>query len=159
MDKLVANYIWTVKSFWPSFAIWWYRSASTLAQEMACCLMAPSHYLNQYWLIIKWVWINGSYKSADYLIKKHNQIEDNKTICITYGIYCRNTCDISCCLSFSRNHDQPPTSVSGCFEELTGYCFYRSDKMKPYKGTDGAVKSSTLPDKCLPHQTGIQYIP
>ena len=32
---------------------WWHRSRSTLAQVMACCLMAPSYYLNQYWLIIK----------------------------------------------------------------------------------------------------------
>ena len=28
------------------------RYGSTLAQVMACCLMAPSHYLNQCWLII-----------------------------------------------------------------------------------------------------------
>ena len=29
-----------------------YRSRSTSAQVMACCLTAPSHYLNQCWLII-----------------------------------------------------------------------------------------------------------
>ena len=28
------------------------RSGSSLAQVMACCLTAPSHYLNQWWLII-----------------------------------------------------------------------------------------------------------
>ena len=39
-------------SLWPSDAIRWQRSGSTLAQVMACCLMAPSHYLNQCWLII-----------------------------------------------------------------------------------------------------------
>ena len=39
-------------SLWPSETIWWYRSGSTLAQVMACCLTAPSHYLNQCWLII-----------------------------------------------------------------------------------------------------------
>ena len=39
---------------WPSDTIWWYRSGSTLAQVMACCLTAPSHYLNQSWLIIAW---------------------------------------------------------------------------------------------------------
>ena len=39
-------------SLWPSDAIWWQRSWSTLAQVMACCLTAPSHYLNQCWLII-----------------------------------------------------------------------------------------------------------
>ena len=27
-------------------ALWWDRSGSTLAQVMACCLMAPGHYLN-----------------------------------------------------------------------------------------------------------------
>ena len=29
-----------VNSFWPSDAIWWQRSRSTLAQVMACCLTA-----------------------------------------------------------------------------------------------------------------------
>ena len=36
----------------PSDTIWRQRSGSTLARVMACCLMAPSHYLNQCWLII-----------------------------------------------------------------------------------------------------------
>ena len=35
-----------VNSLWPGDAIWRHRSGSTLAQVMACCLMAPSHYLN-----------------------------------------------------------------------------------------------------------------
>ena len=46
-----------IKSLWPSDAIWRQKSGSTLAQVMACCLTAPSHYLNQCWLIIskvKW---------------------------------------------------------------------------------------------------------
>ena len=29
-----------------------HRTGSTLVQVMACCLMAPSHYLNQCWLLI-----------------------------------------------------------------------------------------------------------
>ena len=36
----------------PSDTIWRHKSGSTLAQVMACCLTAPSHYLNQCWLII-----------------------------------------------------------------------------------------------------------
>ena len=32
--------------------IWWQGSSSALVQAMACCLTAPSHYLNQCWLII-----------------------------------------------------------------------------------------------------------
>ena len=43
---------WRINSLWPSDTIWRQRSASTLAQVMACCLTAPSHYLNQCWLII-----------------------------------------------------------------------------------------------------------
>ena len=36
----------------PSDAIGWHRRRSTLVQVMACCLPAPSHYLNQSRLII-----------------------------------------------------------------------------------------------------------
>ena len=39
-------------SLWPSDAIWWHRTESTLALAMACCLTAPSHYLHQKQLII-----------------------------------------------------------------------------------------------------------
>ena len=39
-------------ALWPGYAIWWHRSGSTLAQVMACCLMAPSHYLNLWWLFV-----------------------------------------------------------------------------------------------------------
>ena len=42
----------TCLTLWPSDAIWRHRSGSTLAQVMACCLTAPSHYLNQCWLFI-----------------------------------------------------------------------------------------------------------
>ena len=42
---------------WPSYAIWWNRSWSTLVQVMACCLTAPSHYLTQYWLIMSGVFL------------------------------------------------------------------------------------------------------
>ena len=36
-----------LNSLWPCEAIWRHTSGSTLAQEMACCLTAPSRYLNQ----------------------------------------------------------------------------------------------------------------
>ena len=39
----------------PSDAIWRQWSWTTLAQVMACCLTAPSHYLNQCWLFIRGV--------------------------------------------------------------------------------------------------------
>ena len=46
----------------PSDAIWRQWSWTTLAQVMACCLTAPSHYLNQCWLIIRGVLWHSSEK-------------------------------------------------------------------------------------------------
>ena len=47
------GYSWEcINSLWPRDAIWRQRSGSTLAQVIAWCLTAPSHYLNQCWLII-----------------------------------------------------------------------------------------------------------
>ena len=37
---------------WHNDAIWQHRYGSASVQVMACCLMAPSHYLNQCWLFI-----------------------------------------------------------------------------------------------------------
>ena len=55
-----------VNSLGPSDAIWRCKSWSTLVQVMACCLMAPSHYLNQCWLIIsKVLW----HSSGDIIIR------------------------------------------------------------------------------------------
>ena len=42
-----------LNSLWPSDAIWHHRTWCTWVQVMACCLMAPSHYLNLCRLIIK----------------------------------------------------------------------------------------------------------
>ena len=57
-------------SLGPRDTIWRHRSGSTLGQVMACCLMAPSHYLNQYWfttskcpLTFIWVQFNKSHQS------------------------------------------------------------------------------------------------
>ena len=41
-----------INSLWPCDTIWWRRSQSTLAKVMACCLMAPSHDLNQCWSLM-----------------------------------------------------------------------------------------------------------
>ena len=55
-----------VNSLEPSDAVWHSRSWSTLVQVMACCLTAPSHYLNQCWLIIsKVLW----HSSEDIIVR------------------------------------------------------------------------------------------
>ena len=56
-----------VNSLGPSDAIWHWRPWSTLVQVMACGLTAPSHYLNQCWLIIsKVLW----HSSEDIIIRR-----------------------------------------------------------------------------------------
>ena len=50
-DRLWKGWI-ILNSLWPSDAIQQHRCGSTLPQVMACCLTAPSHYLNQYWFLI-----------------------------------------------------------------------------------------------------------
>ena len=66
-------------SLWPSDAIWRQRSGSTLAQVMACCLIAPSHYLNQCWLIInevQWHSYQGNYTRDASTINHKNLFEN-----------------------------------------------------------------------------------
>ena len=50
--RIVSFSMASFNSLWPIDAIWRQRSGSTLTQVMAFCLPAPSHYLNQCWLII-----------------------------------------------------------------------------------------------------------
>ena len=74
------------KSLWPSDTIWRHKSGSTLAQVMACCLPAPSHYLNQCWLIIRKVQWHPS---------ENNCTRDSSAIIeislkITYLKFCSN---------------------------------------------------------------------
>ena len=74
-----------INSLWPSDDTWQHRSGSTLVQVMACCLTAPSHYLNQCWLIISkvlWhspegiiIWRSADtsqrYKTENWIPKSH----------------------------------------------------------------------------------------
>ena len=53
---------YTFNSLWPSDTIWRHKSGSSLAQVMTSCLTAPSHYLNQCWLLISKVqWHSSQY--------------------------------------------------------------------------------------------------
>ena len=45
----------TTNPSWSSDAIRLHKSVSTSLQVMACCLTAPSHYLNLYWLMVEGV--------------------------------------------------------------------------------------------------------
>ena len=64
LNKYIRDQFWTptpMNSLWPRGTIWRQRSGSTLVQVMACCLTAPSHYLNHCWFIINKVQRHSSY--------------------------------------------------------------------------------------------------
>ena len=66
-----------LNSLGPSDAIWHWISWSTLVQVMARCLMAPSHYLNQCWLIIsKVLW----HSSEDIIIRRFEDTNQSSKI-------------------------------------------------------------------------------
>ena len=51
--QLLNNRVQFINSMRPiNDTIWWHGSGSTMAQVMAWCCQAPSHYLNQYWLFL-----------------------------------------------------------------------------------------------------------
>ena len=52
LSALAKVYCICFNSLWPGDAIWRHGTRSLLAQVMAWCLTAPSHYLNPCWLII-----------------------------------------------------------------------------------------------------------
>ena len=66
-------------SLWPSdTTLWRHKSGSTLAQVMACCLTAPSHYLNQCWLIIskvQWHSSEGNFTTETSAINHKHYLE------------------------------------------------------------------------------------
>ena len=74
----------SLKPLWPMDAIWWHGSESNFVQVTACCLMAPSHYLNRFWLIIsKVLW--HSYE--DNFITDTSAIDHGIRLKITYEFH------------------------------------------------------------------------
>ena len=74
---------------WPSDTIWWHSSVSKLDQVMACCLTAPSHYLNQCWLFINKAHWHLAESNFTHTVPDitHNQVFKN----FIFG----NTCTVS----------------------------------------------------------------
>ena len=71
-----------INSLWPNDAIWRHISRSTLAQVMACCLTAPSHYLNQCWLIfrkVQWHSVRGNLTRDSSPFNHWNKLENYMT--------------------------------------------------------------------------------
>ena len=92
-----------LSSLWPNDAICQHRSGSTLAQVMAWCLMASSHYLSQCWLFISEVQWHPSEGNSSWdasAVSHENKLE---------GIYLKFCSNISGAneLRASKHCNQP----------------------------------------------------
>ena len=103
----------------PSDVIWRHRAWSTLARVMACCLTAPSHYLNQCWLIHS---KGQSHSSGNHFTKgtsaiyHWNQFENHLTK-FSFKSPRGQWVNVS-----AHNLDRCLTSPArGCFTDLTTY--------------------------------------
>ena len=73
------SWLMFVNSLWPSDAIWQQASMSTLVQVMACCLTAPSHYLNKCWFIfskVQWHSVEGNLTRDSSPFNHKNKLEN-----------------------------------------------------------------------------------
>ena len=64
---------------WPSDAIWWHRPGSTSIQVVACCMAAPSHHLNQCWLLISevmWHSPESNFTASDQAIILYDEFKN-----------------------------------------------------------------------------------
>ena len=69
------------RAMWRSEAMSCYKTWSTLTKVMACCLTAPSHYLNQCWLIIievLWHSPHGNFTGNSQDIRPWFEFENEK---------------------------------------------------------------------------------
>ena len=63
---------------WPNDTIGQHKSGSTLAQVMACCLMAPNHYLNQCWVVIDLVLLDSPDGNIHWKYWRYHALKDLK---------------------------------------------------------------------------------
>ena len=115
--KLYFNQYWPrctmqwLNSLWPSDTIWRQKSESTLAQVMACCLTAPSHYLNQCWLTItkvQWCSSEGNFASdhSHQSLKLAWKLFFRRFYWNLPGaneLTCHNEFTFLCCIIFKKN--------------------------------------------------------
>ena len=69
-----------INLLWPCDAIWHHRTCSGFVQAMACCLTAPSHYLNQGWFTFKcvlWHSPESTFKRSVHELKVWHVFRDN----------------------------------------------------------------------------------
>ena len=147
---------------WPRDAIWRHRSGSTLVQGTACCLTAPSHHLNQYWLIITYaLWHSSGSDSAHIApaTSLYNEFEHHTLkllphfpranelateICLFALTYRHELLQISCFVFNGRRHvkyEIPTISVNvpqlvQSLYSLSGWSSYRNNALSQSRSHD-----------------------
>ena len=124
--KLLPHQPVVIKTHWGLVTPFGDRSGSALAQVVACCLTAPSHYLNQCWFIIsKVLWHSSEFPKVSLKITflKLNWNLPGANELMTWSPVsepCRHSEASSHelpILTVSRQHDNQPSSQQTQFSE------------------------------------------
>ena len=154
-----------LNSLRPSDAIWRQWSWTTLAQVMACCLTAPSHYLNQCWLIIRGVlWhtsessfagiaqgIDSGYEFEKDILKnifkspRGQWVKIDSVITASQCIWC-DLKDFDKCIGYNNNVSCTPSPVSVPNVDLPPLC---SPKFKPGPPLEQAQAACVFMDELI----------
>ena len=107
------------------------RTWSTLAQVMACCLMALSHYLNQCWLIIKgvlWYSLGNNFTGSAHELNLQHVFRDYTLKITTTPLMCQWS---YCSLVLSQQFDVYiwPASLSSPWEAADALVTHATIKM------------------------------
>ena len=89
-------FLLSFNSFWPSDAIWQYRSGSTLAQVIACCLTTPSYYVDLSSKVLCGSWdnftkayeLNPWHLLEDHTLKSRPHLPGSKELSTNVTVWC-----------------------------------------------------------------------
>ena len=98
-------------------------SESTLAQVMACCLMTPSHYLNQCWLIIDKVQrhLSGGHFKEDTSATVHYNYHKHYFCIISFQSPSGQWVKVwDACISVLSTSNDNITYTEGCHRDIPG---------------------------------------
>ena len=131
----------TVNSLWPSDIIWCHKSTSTSVQ-VNVSPRAPSYYLNQCWLIVKWILRNKSVKFP---------------ICLPLGLCKATASGLWKMMAISTCHMNPQSIMTEVFLNYRKVSNIRHTKSPNWNDSHLVLKSS-LPNPLKPGENYIWVI-
>ena len=124
---------------------------STMAQIMACCLTAPSHYLSQCWVEILAIPVQFHRKWARYAGKNyHLKSNFQRFLCICQGIMSWQMQNTNQTLNFNSSDAETRKFLCNSGKNMV------ADALAPYVPRSSATMVLTTQDKHVFYEEGLQ---